>query len=231
MTPWKHPVRSRTLGALAALLLAGTAAGALTVPAIAQDTPHGAIQPEPINHPLPDFVALVKQVKPAVVSITSKMKDEQEGAMGQGGMGGMGGGQMPFPFPFPFAQQQQPHRIVEARGSGFIIDADGTVVTNNHVVKNATSVTVTLDDGTTLPAKVIGRDARSDLAVLKVKATRTGCRSSRWATVPASSRGSGWSQSAIRSASAARSPLASCPHAGETSARVRMTASSRSTRR
>ena len=171
MTPWKHPVRSRTLGALAALLLAGTAAGALTVPAIAQDTPHGAIQPEPINHPLPDFVALVKQVKPAVVSITSKMKDEQEGAMGQGGMGGMGGGQMPFPFPFPFAQQQQPHRIVEARGSGFIIDADGTVVTNNHVVKNATSVTVTLDDGTTLPAKVIGRDARSDLAVLKVKAT------------------------------------------------------------
>jgi serine protease Do len=61
--------------------------------------------------------------------------------------------------------------VVEARGSGFLIDADGTVVTNNHVVKNATSVTVTLDDGTVLPAKVIGRDARSDLAVLRVKAS------------------------------------------------------------
>ncbi len=170
MNTWKHPVRC---GALAAMLLAGTAIGALRDRAIAQDATHGAIHPEPVNHPLPDFVALVKQVKPAVVSITSKMKDEQEGGAGQGGMGqgGMGGGQLPFPFPFPFAQQQQPHRTVEARGSGFIIDADGMVVTNNHVVKNATSVTVTLDDGTVLPAKVIGHDARSDLAVLKVKAT------------------------------------------------------------
>jgi serine protease Do len=66
-------------------------------------------------------------------------------------------------------QQQPQRRLIEARGSGFIIDANGTIVTNNHVVKNAASVSVTLDDGTVLPAKVIGRDARSDLAVLKVK--------------------------------------------------------------
>ena len=46
------------------------------------------------------------------------------------------------------------------------------MVTNNHVVKGATSVSVTLDDGTVLPAKVIGRDPRSDLAVLKVSAHR-----------------------------------------------------------
>ena len=65
--------------------------------------------------------------------------------------------------------RERPH-AVEARGSGFIIDADGTVVTNNHVVKDATSVSVTLADGTRLPAKILGRDARSDLAVLKIDA-------------------------------------------------------------
>jgi serine protease Do len=59
---------------------------------------------------------------------------------------------------------------VEARGSGFIIDADGTIVTNNHVVKDAKSVSVTLDDGTKLPAKVIGTDPRTDIAVLKIDA-------------------------------------------------------------
>ena len=59
---------------------------------------------------------------------------------------------------------------IEARGSGFIVDADGTIVTNNHVVKDAKTVSVTLDDGTTLPAKVIGRDSRTDIAVLKVDA-------------------------------------------------------------
>ena len=57
---------------------------------------------------------------------------------------------------------------MEARGSGFIIDASGTIVTNNHVVKGAKSVTVTLDDGTELPAKVVGTDPRTDIAVLKV---------------------------------------------------------------
>ena len=66
-------------------------------------------------------------------------------------------------------QQPQAH-AVEARGSGFIIDANGTIVTNNHVVKDAKTLTVTLDDGTTLPAKVVGTDPRTDIAVLKVDA-------------------------------------------------------------
>lgn len=58
----------------------------------------------------------------------------------------------------------------EARGSGFIIDADGTIVTNNHVIHDAKSVSVTLDDGTVLPARVIGHDTRTDLAVLRIDA-------------------------------------------------------------
>ena len=67
---------------LVASLLAGTALGGLSaggvIPALAQVTPKaGAIQPSQLSHPLPDFVDLVKQVKPAVVSITSKMEDQE----------------------------------------------------------------------------------------------------------------------------------------------------------
>jgi len=57
----------------------------------------------------------------------------------------------------------------EARGSGFIIDSDGTIVTNNHVAAAGNKLSVTLDDGTELPATVVGRDPRTDIAVLKVK--------------------------------------------------------------
>lgn len=129
----------------------------------------GPITPQTQLQTLPNFVNLVKQVKPAVVSITSHIRadvaEQEEG-------GGGGGQQMPFPFPFPFQmapQQQQPHRTVEARGSGFIISNDGYIVTNNHVVNGATKVSVTLDDGTTLPAKIIGRDPKTDVALLKIK--------------------------------------------------------------
>jgi serine protease Do len=117
-----------------------------------------------VPNPLPDFSGLVAQVKPAVVSITTKLKQSaaDEGEMQQ---------QLPFPFrQFPFGGMGPHMHAVEARGSGFIVNANGTIVTNNHVVKNAKNVSVTLDDGTTLPAKVIGTDPRTDIAVLKVDA-------------------------------------------------------------
>ena len=54
-----------------------------------------------------------------------------------------------------------------AQGSGFFIGSDGYIVTNNHVVDHATEVTITTADGKTMPAKVIGTDTKTDLALLK----------------------------------------------------------------
>ena len=170
----RRPLRRAALGAA---LLAGTSLGGFALG-------HSALadSPAPVNppgaqlqpHTLPDFSNLVTQVKPAVVSITNKLSPRQA-AMEDDGQGdeqqGAGPQQLPFPFNqmIPNMPQQHPH-AVEARGSGFIINADGTIVTNNHVVKGAKTLSVTLDDGTVLPAKVIGTDPRTDIAVLKVSA-------------------------------------------------------------
>ncbi|HWU27390.1 MAG TPA: Do family serine endopeptidase [Rhizomicrobium sp.] len=59
-------------------------------------------------------------------------------------------------------------RHVTALGSGFVIDSTGLIVTNNHVIDDADDITVTLNDGTSLPAKLMGRDPKTDLALLKV---------------------------------------------------------------
>jgi len=63
-------------------------------------------------------------------------------------------------------------RHVTSLGSGFIIDPTGYIVTNNHVIADADQISVTLNDGTTLPAKLIGRDEKTDLALLKVSSRK-----------------------------------------------------------
>jgi serine protease Do len=143
---------------LAAVLLAGTALGGFAAGhyALAAGPESAQIAPAAPTRTIPDFVALVKRVKPAVVSITTELKPQPSS-------------DQQIITPFGILRPQQP-QAVEARGSGFIIDSKGTIVTNNHVVKDAKSVSVTLSDGTKLPAKIIGRDPRTDLAVLRIDA-------------------------------------------------------------
>ena len=63
---------------------------------------------------------------------------------------------------------QAKHPMMMGEGSGFFVSADGYIVTNNHVVQKAKTVTVTTQDGKTLDAKVIGTDPKTDLALIKV---------------------------------------------------------------
>jgi serine protease Do len=68
--------------------------------------------------------------------------------------------------------QQQKARPAHALGSGFIVDPNGYVVTNNHVIDDASDIQVTLADGSTVSARVVGRDTKTDLALLKIPASR-----------------------------------------------------------
>jgi len=124
----------------------------------------------------PDLSALAARWLPSVVSVAStdpfSGDDAGDGDDGDGGTAARGGLR-----PTPVRDISDaagsvipPPKAEEALGSGFIIDPAGYILTNNHVIDGATSVTVTLDDGTILPATIIGQDKRGDLAVLKVDA-------------------------------------------------------------
>lgn len=166
-----------TVAAITGALIAGGAAVALsqelnkkngaervniTVPmdenAVARDTlPHGS------------FAPVVKLVAPAVVKIetTTIVKDSPEQGMPE--------------FNDPFwqqffgrqfgARQHQAPMKERGIGSGVIITKDGYILTNNHVVDGASEVKVTMTDGREFTAKVVGRDPKSDIAVVKVSAT------------------------------------------------------------
>jgi serine protease Do len=132
-----------------------------------------------ISIALPSLAPLAERVVPAVVNISVELNQqaaaEAEGdAADQGGGSPSGSGQTPFDqfmrrfFEQPFGSQIPGQKIV-ALGSGFIIDPQGYVVTNNHVVANAEKVTVIFQDGSRHPAKVVGRDDKTDIALLKVQ--------------------------------------------------------------
>jgi serine protease Do len=119
---------------------------------------------------LPDFVALAKKLKPIVVNISSTQVSEAQGPQE---FGNPFGEDDPFNDfwrrffggPVPRGPQRQ-----RSLGSGFIIDADGSILTNNHVVENAQKIVVKLADEQEYEAKVIGRDPKTDIAVIRINA-------------------------------------------------------------
>ena len=134
-----------------------------------------AAAPQSFNPALTEgsFAPIVSADKPAVVTITTTLKTEDASADGTSPFGDsspfdqqfrdfFGQRQMPVP-------EQRPSGKAEALGSGFVLTSDGYIVTNNHVIDKASTIKVTLDDGTELPAKLIGADQKSDLAVLKIE--------------------------------------------------------------
>ena len=158
--------RALVAGLLATTMLAGGGIAAwaadTTVPA-APTSKSGTFYNEE------GFSSLVEQVRPAVVNIATTEKVERQQMP-----------QMPdFPPGSPFAElfkhfygQQEDTGPRHALGSGFIIDADGTIVTNNHVIKGASKIMVTLEDGSSFPATVKGHDDKTDIAVLKIDAKK-----------------------------------------------------------
>lgn len=122
----------------------------------------------------PNFVALAKKVTPAVVSIN--VKGETEVSDNNFDVPGMPDIPKDSPF-YQFFKRfgQVPNRnhghhqeLMRAQGSGFFISPDGYVVTNNHVIEGANSISVTLEDGAKYKAKLIGTDPRTDIALIKV---------------------------------------------------------------
>jgi serine protease Do len=163
-------IRSILLRTVAAVALAGAFVTNGGLPSYAAATQGEATQ---VVSPV-SFADVVDHVRGAVVSVKVKTTETADA-----------GEETEIPHIAPgdplerffkhFGEQGAPHErhvkphVTQAQGSGFIISSDGYVVTNNHVVENATDVTVTMDDGKSVPATIVGTDKKTDLALLKIK--------------------------------------------------------------
>jgi serine protease Do len=143
----------------------------LTAPAAALALVLFAAGPAALAAPAPEsFAPLAEKVTPAVVNISSVHHPKANSTADMPPDVPPGS---PFEFFFrQFGGQNAHPREVMGLGSGFIIDPDGYVVTNNHVIDEASGIKVTLPDGKQYDAKVIGADPQTDLALLKIDAKR-----------------------------------------------------------
>jgi serine protease Do len=123
------------------------------------------------------FADLVEKLLPAVVNISTTQKVKANSPHGA-----EQGPAFEFPPGSPFGDffdkfnrrdGDQPQRRATSLGSGFVISADGLVVTNNHVIESADKIAVTLQDGQKFDAKLVGRDPKTDMALLKIESKKT----------------------------------------------------------
>lgn len=161
-----------------AMALAGTALG-FSIKAAEGNSSKSAPVNVPVDQtPVPrdtlprgSFAPIVKQVAPGVVKITTTSANNNSAFQQSPGL------EDPFLWRFfgdHFGQMAPPNQPGPLRehglGSGVVVTKDGYILTNNHVVDHATDVKVTLQDGREFTAKVIGRDSKSDIAVVKIEA-------------------------------------------------------------
>lgn len=159
--------RSKTLGFL--LLSAAFAASSCKMGTMANEqpqTPAAPSAPVVIDGIRTSYADVVDRTSIAVVRIEAEIKEKAAQAGPQG--------PMQFPFGDDFFRQfpqQQPQRpqVQRGAGSGVIVKADGTILTNNHVVAGAEKITVLMSDNKSFEAKIIGTDEPSDLAVIKIE--------------------------------------------------------------
>ena len=177
MTAAKTPLL-RPLALSIALAVAGLGAASWYGVATAQSTVQ-APAPELVSG-LPDFTRLVDQVGPAVVSVQAEIGSKAQAAAAQRGQPQMpddeevpeffhrffGPGMTPGMPGMPGAPNARPRGV--SQGTGFIISADGYVLTNHHVIDGADTVRIRMADRREFVAKVVGSDEQSDVALLKI---------------------------------------------------------------
>lgn len=131
------------------------------------ETSYAAVQMVPAS-----FSELAKQAKPGVVNIQTEKTIEGGGRVYRHFFGSpFGGNQEQFEdFLAPFFNQQPQNRKESSLGSGFIINEDGYIVTNHHVIKDADKIKVVLHDNKEFQATVVGTDQMTDLALIKIEA-------------------------------------------------------------
>lgn len=179
-------LRGAKFGPMIAMTAATAAAVALSplivTPARA-DVSAGATVQTPMGRAPLSFADLVEKVKPSVVSVSVANEGNPNESAESGDQQGRGGLAIPelpedhplhdffknLPRQFGTPNQGQP-RVVQGQGSGFVISADGYIVTNNHVIDGATKIEIAFDDQSKFTAKLVGTDARTDIALLKIDA-------------------------------------------------------------
>jgi len=165
---WMHN-REKTIGALATAVIMVVCLFVLSP----YTTTAGCSQPPAVRMVPQDFTQLSKNCGPAVVNIsTVKTLTSGGGRVFEHFFRSPRGQQDPFNRFFEDFFQNQPQREFKqsSLGSGFILDKDGYIVTNNHVIEGADEVLVKLKDGKEYPAEIMGKDASTDLALIKIDA-------------------------------------------------------------
>ncbi len=169
MNKLRSYLKTRSFGypAIAAVAVAFLFAGILVASSIETTARAGAATPvvKTANGSPPSFVDLAEALGPAVVNVkVTKMQKTEMPDMSELPEGPFGDMFKRFFGDMP----RNPQRKMQGQGSGVIINADGTILTNNHVVDGASEIVVTLSDKQEFKAHVLGRDPKTDLAVIKI---------------------------------------------------------------